>query len=647
MKQFKFYNITPLFPENTAFVVDNVRRLHREVGLDCVAFCLSMHPQGAPATVHAAATLAAYREVRQALAGETGLEIGVLVQSTLGHGWSGRRQLTDEPWQRIVMQDGAVSSRMCPSDERFRRYILDIIGELAATTPSFLLIDDDFGLRTGECFCPAHLAELNDAAGARFASPAEAHAALAACGKGDPLLWTYESLRIDLSRLFAREIRQAIDRVDPSIRCGYCTPYMGFMFAEEIAMLLAGGTEPFVRIANAYYLSTSTQALPELAGVTAKARSAVSRIRDVIDESDTFPHTRFSESATALHAHLASAILDGLSGSKLWISDFTRPNPAGCREYERIVAENRRFYDALYTAVDGIVWEGFVQPIPRVAGNYNPLNAIALFRQPEFATSLLCRFGVPCVHERSERKAVRLLSGGNVDAFADDELLGFFKGGMLLDAAAAEKLQARGFAPLMGCMIECDEAGFYSREVLAESGEAYRTMMLAPEVRRIVPASERTRILTRLHEEESPSDAGPGVPGATCFVNEFGGRVAVCAMSPLMPSYVLLAHGRREVLVAILDALCGGRVPLLVDEEQDVCARLGRMRDGAVLLAVFNANLDPLEGVRLRSTAPVAAVQRLGSDGAWRDIPFAAEDDGRYRLDVRLEIAVPGIFKLL
>ena len=265
MKKFKFYNITPLFAEDTAFVVANVRRLRREAALDCVAFCLSMHPQGTSAAVHATATLDAYREVRQALAGETGLEIGVLVQSTLGHGWSGRRQLTDEPWQRIVMQDGAVTSRMCPSDERFRRYILDAIDELAATKPAFLLIDDDFGLRTGECFCPAHLAELNAAAGTQFKTPNEAQSALAACDPAAPLLWTFESLRIDLSRRFARELREVIDRHDPAIRCGYCTPYMGYVFSEEIAKLLAGGTEPLVRIANAYYLNTSTQSLPAAA----------------------------------------------------------------------------------------------------------------------------------------------------------------------------------------------------------------------------------------------------------------------------------------------------------------------------------------------------------------------------------------------
>jgi hypothetical protein len=645
MKKFKFYNITPLFAQDTAFVVDNVRRLRRETGLDCVAFCLSMHPQGTPAAVHAATTLAAYREVRRALAGETGLEIGVLVQSTLGHGWSGRRQITDEPWQRIVMQDGAVSSRMCPSDERFRRYILDAIGELAATKPSFLLIDDDFGLRTGECFCPAHLAELNAAAGTQFKTPNEAQAALAACDPAAPLLWTWESLRIDLSRRFAREIREAIDRHDPAIRCGYCTPYMGYVFSEAIAKLLAGGTEPLVRIANAYYLSTNTQSLPAMAGVNAKARAAVASIREVLDESDTFPHTRFSESATALHAHLTSAILDGLTSSKLWIADFTRPNPGGCREYERIVARNRRFYDALLTAVDGIQWQGFVQPIPAFARNYNPLNPIALLRQPDYATSLLCRFGIPFAYERSDRKTLRMLCGANVDSFTDEELLEFLKGGLLLDTVAAEKLQARGFARHLGCTVEKDENGLFTQEVVVETGVAYRSLG-AHDVRRIVPASPETRVVTWLHNGASPSDANRYGPGSTCFVNEFGARIVVSSFSPQQPPHILFAHGRREVLVAILDALSGGAMPLRADESQDVCARCGRMPDGGALLALFNANLDPLEGVHLLASAPIAAAQRLGSDGAWHDVPLAAEGEGRYRLDVRLEIAVPGIFRL-
>lgn len=646
MKKFKFYTVTPLFTENTDFVVDNVRRLRREAGLDCVAFCLSMHPRGTPATVQAAATLAAYRKVKQALAGDRDLEIGVLVQSTLGHGWSGRRQLTDEPWQRIVQNDGAVSSRMCPSDDRFRRYILDIVGELAATKPSFLLIDDDFGLRAGECFCPAHLAELNASAGTQFKTPAEAQAALAACGQADPLLWTFEALRIENSRRFAREIRGAIDRQDPAVRCGYCTPYMGYVFSEEITRLLAGGTEPFVRIANAYYLSTSTQALPAQAGVNAKARSSVAGIREVLDESDTFPHTRFSESATALHAHLACAILDGLTSSKLWIADFTRPNPGGCREYEAAIARNRRFYDALFTAVDGIAWQGFVQPIPRIERNYHPLNPIALFRQTDYATSLLCRYGVPFVYERSARKAVRMLCGSNVDSFTDDELLAFLKGGLLLDTVAAEKLQERGFARYMGCTVEKDENGLFTEEVVVQTGIAFRSLGVH-DVRRIVPASPETRVVTWLHNGAQPSDANRYGPGATCFVNEFGARVAIAAFSPQQPPHILFAHGRREVLVAILEALCGGAMPLRVDETQDVCARHGRMADGSALLALFNANLDPLEGVRLRSSAPIAAAQRLGSDGGWHDVPLASEGEGRYRLDVRLEIAVPGIFRLV
>lgn len=90
-----------------------------------------------------------------------------------------------------------------------------------------------------------------------------------------------------------------------------------------------------------------------------------------------------------------------------------------------------------------------------------------MFNQPDFAGSILRRFGVPFAYERSTRQAVRLLCGANVDVFSDEELLGFFKGGLLLDTAAAEKLQARVFAPFMGCTVEQDDLSFYTREVVA------------------------------------------------------------------------------------------------------------------------------------------------------------------------------------
>ena len=63
-----------------------------------------------------------------------------------------------------------------------------------------------------------------------------------------------------------------------------------------------------------------------------------------------------------------------------------------------------------------------------------------------------------------------------------------------------------------------------------------------------------------------------------------------------------------------------------------------------MVLAIWPALFS---GIHLLSTTPIAAVQRLGSDGAWHDVPVVAESERRYRLDVRLEIAVPGIFRLV
>ena len=68
MKTFKFHTVTPLFTEDLDFVVDNVRRVRRETGLNCIAFSLSMHPQGTPAAARAAKTIDAFQKVKQALA---------------------------------------------------------------------------------------------------------------------------------------------------------------------------------------------------------------------------------------------------------------------------------------------------------------------------------------------------------------------------------------------------------------------------------------------------------------------------------------------------------------------------------------------------------------------------------------------------
>lgn len=647
--EFRFYNVTPVFLDNLKFVVENTRRIVQEVGLKRFAFCLSLHPQGTPASAHADRLVEAYRYLSNELADVDGIELGILLQSTIGHGWNGKIKLTDEPWQRIVRLDGVPSQRMCPSDKRFRDYVVKTIGKLASLDPTFFLVDDDFGLRDGECCCPAHLAELNATMSTSFKNGQELKSVLEKMPYSDKLKRTYEEQRIETSRIFAREIRAEIDRHAPSIRCGYCMTYMGYVFAEEISKILAGGTKPFVRVANAYYLNTSTQAIATLQGVTGKSATAVNGIDERIDESDTFPQTLRSEGATAMHAHITSGILDGLNGSKLWIADFNKPNPVAAAPYERILRKNLNFYETLLDTVKGVAWQGPVQPIPGIKNNYDPLNPSAPCQQAEFTGNMLCRFGIPCTYERSERKALRMIAGGNVDFFTDEEILEFFKGGLLLDSLAASKLVARGFARHIGCTIDDDDFFIFSRAVDTRSGESSQRM-IDPSMKRLVPTSPDTEVLLRLYADDPRGDSGEGVyagAGATLFTNEFGARVGVTILGPQMRGYNILAHGQREHIVTMLDSLSeGGRMDMIVETDQDVSARYGICRDGSALLAVFNAGIDPLEAVQLRSTHKIKSALRLESSGCWNQTAVTSTDNDHFSISERLSTFEPGIFKI-
>ncbi|MBR3650245.1 MAG: hypothetical protein IKN52_08335, partial [Victivallales bacterium] len=108
----KFMNVVRVFPDNLDFTIAEIRRQHEEVGLTDFALSLSFHPTGTPASRNAEVLVSRFKAVKEALADTPSIHIGVLLQSTLGHGWSGPVPLTGEPWQRIVDVKGTVSSRM-------------------------------------------------------------------------------------------------------------------------------------------------------------------------------------------------------------------------------------------------------------------------------------------------------------------------------------------------------------------------------------------------------------------------------------------------------------------------------------------------------------------------------------------------------
>ena len=245
MRKMHFINVVPFFPEDPGYMAQQARRIANEVGLKSPAFSLSLHPEGTPARKKADVFAAAFAALKKDLAGDLDIHPGILLQSLIGHGWSAEVSLTGETWQKTINTQAVASSRQCPLDRGFRDYVLAAVESLAASRPAFFLVDDDFCIKRGECFCPLHMARYNERLSAQW-SREELVKHLEAAPASDPVVQAVTAVLHEGLVSFAKEIRASIDKVAPGTRCGMCSPGAGQYSLADVTRALAGNTEPFV-----------------------------------------------------------------------------------------------------------------------------------------------------------------------------------------------------------------------------------------------------------------------------------------------------------------------------------------------------------------------------------------------------------------
>lgn len=79
----RFINVVGLFPGRLDYMVSEAKRLQKESGLNEVALCLTLHPEGFPAIEKPIFYVKLFREYKKALEG-TGIHVGILLQSLIG-----------------------------------------------------------------------------------------------------------------------------------------------------------------------------------------------------------------------------------------------------------------------------------------------------------------------------------------------------------------------------------------------------------------------------------------------------------------------------------------------------------------------------------------------------------------------------------
>ena len=164
-------------------------------------------------------------------------------------------------------------------------------------------------------------------------------------------------------------VRAAVDEVAPVIPAGACMPYREHRFAGITARRVAAdGQEPVLRIDNSLY---GQRTLVNFAGNLAYTMAICDWWRQrgvphLLDESDTWPHNRWSMSASLLAMKLQAAAFCGLHGSKLWFCNAHKGTFPVSRAYTDALAAQRGVCSAIVAATRGSRFSGIV--VPAVGG---------------------------------------------------------------------------------------------------------------------------------------------------------------------------------------------------------------------------------------------------------------------------------------
>ena len=608
----RFVAVQPFFPDRAAESAEDLRRLARESVVDAVAFACTLVPEGDGPVDKAAACAEAFADMKRRLEG-SGLRTGILLQATMGHGWTPD---APAPFGRIVPRDGSSPYVFCPLDPDFLGFMRGQVRTLAACRPDFMMTDDDARLVSSYkgCFCPLHLEEMR-----RRTGRAWTRESLAAATDSDPaLLRVYDGLLADSVGGLVDAVRGEMDRVDPSMQGYFCTCGWEIRHAaRHAAALAAPGQVPVVRINNARYDKDHVRDIPYWLHGFGWEMAQVAPGTLMLAEADTCPQNRYSTSVATYHMQLAMSILEGCGGAKTWITGTAQWEPASGEAYRRHHAEFRGFYRELLRLKPR--WDGVRIPYsarPRVVVNHvNP--------DPDWGSSLFGRFGIPYANTSGARP-VSALVASDVANLDDDELEAALRGSVLLDGSAAAAAARRGFAELTGVRPREWALPVPSLERTPQGDIARK-----PRAVDLTDRDAACEVLSELRHRVSGAsrDGFPVAPGSVLFRNAAGGTVLTTAMvlpgrEHGLPDYYAWNESRKRQVLALLDRLAplSARGGVFYTGDAEVMLRSGIAADGSRIWVALDFGFDALDRLPLAVSETPGSVERLAPDGSWRPV---------------------------
>ena len=346
------------------------------------------------------------------------------------------------------------STFACPSDGNFVQFAAEYVADIARCGVDLIMFDDDF--RYGffgdkpACLCDNHVSAINIITGEDHTR--EQLEKLIYSGGKNKYRSAYLQANGDAFRSFTKEMRAAVDKVDPNIRMGACSCMTSWdvdgVTALETAEILAGKTKPFVRLIGAPYWAVARSWGNDLQDVIELERMESAWTRsgniEIMAEGDVWPRPRVKCPANFLEGFdIAMRAADCTDGILKYMLDY-RSDADYETGYVRMHERNKFIREAVEQkfankkSVGVRVYES-MKKVENLCSETS-VNTSADFQDLFFskAARILAHGAIPSVYEGEG------VTGICFDENARSLSLENLKRGLIIDIAAAEILESRG-----------------------------------------------------------------------------------------------------------------------------------------------------------------------------------------------------------
>ncbi len=318
---------------------------------------------------------------------------------------------------------------------------------------------------------------------------------------------------------------------------------------------------------------------------------------EVAPEIENCPFTNWIKSDTQTWSEMAICQVHGSDALLLDLFPFSA-NPASCEpQVWQLLEKSRPGLEWLAANFpQGLTTHGVGIPYKPDAANHlrftkEEHSLYAYNQATPFQAGRFClQYGIPVA---MRPQAVNTIFGPLAWAFDDSELKEFLKGGLMLDAIAADILIQRGFGRLIGLskveVFNREELNYNVEECVDPACGVPRGFFInanfATAMARLTPSRQATiwsRILC--------ADGTTLGPGWTLFENRLGGRVAVHAAPN--PAALAPCYQRRDIAQRLIRYLAADNFgsPLSRGGPHQFVTHLGE--GSRQRIAVLNGNTD-------------------------------------------------------